>query len=83
MKHYLSIGEAAKAVHTTRETLRHYDRIGLVKPSKTDPWTHYRYYTQQDLVRLNTVQALQQMDLSLQEIKTVLRMTTWKKSSPF
>lgn len=37
MKHYLSIGEAAKAVHTTRETLRHYDRIGLVKPSKTDP----------------------------------------------
>ena len=44
MTDYLSIGEAAKAVHTTSETLRHYDRIGLVKPSKKDEWTNYRYY---------------------------------------
>lgn len=65
MKQYFSVGEAAKAAHTTSETLRHYDRIGLVKPSKKDPWTHYRYYTQQDLVRLNTVRALQLMDLPL------------------
>ena len=28
-----------KRVHTTSETLRHYDRIGLVKPSKKDEWT--------------------------------------------
>lgn len=34
MKKYFSVGEAAKAAHTTSETLRHYDRIGLVKPSK-------------------------------------------------
>ena len=34
MGKYFSIGEAAEAVHTTTETLRHYDRIGLVKPSK-------------------------------------------------
>lgn len=36
MKHYFSIGETAKAVHTTVETLHHSDRIGLIKPSKTD-----------------------------------------------
>ena len=59
MKKYFSVGEAAKAVHTTSETLRHYDRIGLVKPSKKDEWTNYRYYTEQDIVRLNTVRALQ------------------------
>ena len=74
MKPYFYVGEAAKAVHTTSETLRHYDRIGLVKPSKKDPWTHYRYYTQQDLVRLNTVRALQLMDLPLQEIKKLLHL---------
>ncbi len=51
MKKYFSVGEAAKAVHTTSETLRHYDRIGLVKPSKKDEWTNYRYYTEQDIVR--------------------------------
>lgn len=72
MKNYFSIGEAAKMANTTSETLRHYDRIGLVSPSKKDEWTKYRYYTKQDIVRLNTVRALQQMDLPLQEIKKVL-----------
>lgn len=79
MKKYFSISEAAKAVHTTSETLRHYDRIGLVKPSKKDEWTQYRYYTEQDIVRLNTVRALQQMDLPLKEIKRVLEYDDLEK----
>lgn len=79
MKKYFSVGEAARAVHTTSETLRHYDRIGLVKPSRKDEWTNYRYYTEQDIVRLNTVRALQMMDLSLQEIKKVLDYDDLKK----
>ncbi|MGI6007684.1 MAG: MerR family transcriptional regulator [Ruminococcus sp.] len=83
MKKFFSIGEAAKAVHTTNETLRHYDRIGLVKPSKKDEWTNYRYYTSQDLVRLNTVRALQLMDLSLQEIKKVLEYDDLEKIVDF
>lgn len=69
---YFPIGEAAKLVGMTSETLRHYDRIGLVKPSRTDPQTQYRYYTAKDIVRLNTVHALRQMDLPLQEIQRVL-----------
>lgn len=83
MKKYFSVGEAAKAVHTTSETLRHYDRIGLVKPSKKDEWTNYRYYTEQDIVRLNTVRALQLMDLSLQEIKKVLEYDDLEKILDF
>jgi MerR family transcriptional activator of bmr gene len=69
---YYSIGQAAKLVQTTTETLRHYDRIGLVKPSKKDEWTKYRYYSQQDIVRLNTVRALHLMGVPLLEIKRVL-----------
>ena len=83
MKPYFSIGEAAKAAHTTSETLRHYDRIGLVKPSKKDEWTNYRYYTEQDIVRLNTVRALQMMDLPLQEIKKVLEYDDLEKIIDF
>ena len=71
-KDYFSIGAAAEQAHMTRETLRHYDRIGLVKPSRVDPYTQYRYYSGEDIVRLNTVRALQQMDLPLQEIRRVL-----------
>lgn len=83
MQKFFSIGEAAKAVHTTTETLRHYDRIGLVKPSKKDEWTNYRYYTEQDIVRLNTVRALQMMDLPLQEIKKVLEYDDLEKIVDF
>ena len=83
MNKYFSIGEAAKVVHTTSETLRHYDRIGLVKPSKKDEWTNYRYYTGQDIVRLNTVRALQLMDLPLQEIKKVLEYDDLEKIIDF
>lgn len=83
MKKYFTVGEAAKAVHTTSETLRYYDRIGLVKPSKKDEWTNYRYYTEQDIVRLNTVRALQLMDLPLREIKKVLEYDDLEKIVDF
>ncbi|MCD7846086.1 MAG: MerR family transcriptional regulator [Oscillospiraceae bacterium] len=71
MKRY-TIKEAAEAVGVTNETLRHYDRINLVQPSRRDTWTGYRYYTEQDVVRLKTVRALQQMDLPLREIRQVM-----------
>lgn len=79
MKKYFSISEAAKEVHTTSETLRHYDRIGLVTPSKKDEFTRYRYYTKQDIIRLSTIRALQQMNLPLSEIKQVLEYNDLQK----
>ena len=65
MKNYFSISQTAKIVGMTTETLRHYDRIDLVKPCKVDECTGYRYYSQQEIVRLNTIKALQCMDLTL------------------
>lgn len=82
-KNFFLIGEAAAQVHMTRETLRHYDRIGLVKPSRVDQRTKYRYYNEEDLVRLNTVHALQQMDLPLQEIHKVLEYNDLEKIVAF
>lgn len=74
MEKFFSIGRTARLANVTTETLRHYDRIGLVRPSKTDEWTGYRYYTDSDIVRLHTVRALRCMDLSLEEIKRVLEL---------
>ena len=54
-----------------------------MKPSKKDEWTNYRYYTEQDIVRLNTVRALQHMDLPLQEIKKVLEYDDLEKIVDF
>lgn len=72
MKKFFSVGEAAKAVGMTAETLRHYDRIGLVSPCRTDEWTGYRYYTEQELARLKIVRALKSLDLPLEEIGRML-----------
>ena len=83
MKKFFSIGEAAGEVGMTSETLRHYDRIGLVKPSQKDEWTNYRYYTSKDIVLLNTVRALQQMDLPLKKIKEVLEYDDIEKIIAF
>lgn len=54
-----------------------------MKPSKKDEWTNYRYYTEQDIVRLNTVRALQLMDLPLKEIKKVLEYDNLEKIVDF
>ena len=81
MKTY-SVGEAAKAAHMTSETLRHYDRIGLVRPRK-DEWTRYRRYTEQDIVRLYTVSALRLMGLPLREIQKVLAYDELEKIVDF
>lgn len=83
MKKFFSIGEAAKLAGMTTETLRHYDRIGLVCPHKKDEWTKYRYYTEDEIVRLNTVHALRCMDLPLNEIKTVLELNDFQKIVEF
>lgn len=72
MKEFFSISEAAKAAGMTAETLRHYDRIGLVRPGRVDEWTGYRYYTPRELVRLDTVGMLRRMDMPLSEIKNIL-----------
>ena len=79
MKKFFSISETAKIVNMTAETLRHYDRIGLVKPCKVDEWTGYRYYSQQEIVRLNTIRTLRCMDLPLSEIKKILSYDDFNK----
>lgn len=79
MKNYFSISQTAKIVDMTTETLRHYDRINLVKPCKIDEWTGYRYYSQQEIVRLNTIRSLRCMDLTLSEIKDILAYDDFNK----
>ena len=83
MEKFFSISETAKIVGTTSETLRHYDRIDLVKPHKIDKWTGYRYYSEDEIVRLNLVKTLRCMDLPLDEIKKILKSDDFKEIVEF
>ncbi len=51
--------------------LHHYDKIGLLKPS-TRASNGYRWYSQQDLARLQQIIALKFFGFSLEQIKTML-----------
>ncbi|HHD2753228.1 TPA: MerR family transcriptional regulator [Clostridium perfringens] len=68
MKDKFTIGEFAKLKNITSETLRYYDRIGLLKPIKTDEKTGYRYYSILQYERLSTILELRQLGMSIEEI---------------
>ena len=83
MENLFSISKTAKMVNMTAETLRHYDRIGLVHPHKVDEWTGYRYYSPEEIVRLNTINALRCMDMPLKKIKEILNFNDFNKIIDF
>jgi len=66
------IGEFSKLSCVTVKTLRHYDKLGLLKPAEVDPFTGYRRYSAGQLPRLNRILALKGMGLSLEEISQLL-----------
>ncbi len=68
----LKVGEFSRMSQVTVKTLHHYDEVGLLKPSQTDPFTNYRYYTLDQLPRLHTIMALKELGLSLDEIAQLL-----------
>ncbi|HLO15024.1 MAG TPA: MerR family transcriptional regulator [Anaerolineales bacterium] len=66
------IGEFSRLSRVSVRMLRHYDRLGLLKPSQTDSFTNYRYYSADQLPRLNRILALRDLGFSLEQIAAVL-----------
>ena len=69
----LKIGDFSKLAQVSVKTLRHYDKLGLLKPAWIDRFTGYRYYTPDQLPRLNRVLALKELAFSLEQIQELLR----------
>ena len=66
-----SVQQIAKLAGTTSRTLRHYDHIGLLSPSRTGD-NGYRYYDQTALVRLQRIVLLRGLGLGLPAVAEVL-----------
>ena len=66
------IGEFSHLCETTIKTLRHYDKINLLKPSKIDDFTGYRYYEENQKLILDRIKDLQFAGFTLKEIKKLL-----------
>jgi DNA-binding transcriptional MerR regulator len=68
----LKIGEFARVGQVSIATLRYYDQCGLLKPNALDPDTSYRYYSLDQLARLNRILALKELDFPLEQIARLL-----------
>lgn len=71
-KNLLSIGELARICNVSHKTLRYYDSIGILKPSEVNPQNGYRYYSKWQVTRIMTIKQLQNIGVSLDEIKICL-----------
>ncbi|MEG1426095.1 MAG: MerR family transcriptional regulator [Oscillospiraceae bacterium] len=69
---YLTIGQMAKTNHVSEQTLRLYDKQGLLCPSQRGNENGYRYYDIRQSARLDMIQYLKSMGLSLKDIRLQL-----------
>jgi Cd(II)/Pb(II)-responsive transcriptional regulator len=68
----MKIGELAAASETAVETIRYYEREGLLpSPARTD--SNYRAYEAAHLARLQFIRYCRGLDMSLDEVRVLLR----------
>jgi DNA-binding transcriptional MerR regulator len=68
----LKIGDFSRLCQVSIKMLRHYDDLGLLKPAQVDRFTGYRYYTLDQLHRVNHILALKDLGLSLEQVANLL-----------
>ena len=66
------IGDFSRLSKVTVKTLRYYADIGLLPPARVDAFTDYRYYTIDQLPRLNRILALRDLGFTLEQIGRIL-----------
>jgi MerR family mercuric resistance operon transcriptional regulator len=65
------IGELAEKCGVNKETIRYYERLGLIpEPNRTE--NGYRMYSQQTVDRLNFIKRMQELGFTLNEIDKLL-----------
>ncbi|ODT78856.1 MAG: MerR family transcriptional regulator [Pelagibacterium sp. SCN 64-44] len=70
MKTY-SVNQLARLAGVSVRTLHHYDEIGLLKPAFTGE-NRYRYYGEEELLRLQQILIHRELDIPLGEIGAIL-----------
>lgn len=77
----LLIGEVSKIFQISTDTLRYYDKIGILN-SRVNPSNNYRYYHLQDLEKLGLIIGIKELGVSLADIKKTIEnesLSSYKK----
>lgn len=67
-----NISEFSKKTNTSIQTLRYYDNLKILRPSKIGEYNNYRYYSDDELVKIKTIKKLKKMGFTLKEIYVLL-----------
>jgi DNA-binding transcriptional MerR regulator len=69
----MRIGELAQKAGVTPRTIRYYENLGLLNPSEREG-SGFRYYTEAELLRLQKIDCLKALGLTLEEIASVINL---------
>jgi len=72
MKNYFTISEFAKLRDININSLRYYEKLGLLKPAFIDENNGYRYYSAEQVTLLNKIILCIQLGISLKEMMVFL-----------
>lgn len=75
----LTIGQMSKVCGVTVKTLRHYDKIGLLKAMEVDEYTGYRYYSEEQISTMLLISRLKRYGFSLSEVQHLLQLRDSKE----
>lgn len=67
MKNYLTIGEVSRLKGVGIKSLRYYDRLGILTPAYVNPENGYRYYTREQLLKLDLILLFIELGIPLRE----------------
>lgn len=70
MKHYYRIGEIVELYGVGPDSLRYYEKLGILKPHRGE--NNYRMYHIHDLWRLNVIRDLRELGFSMAQIQEYL-----------
>ena len=79
----LTIGQMSKINNVSEQTLRYYDKIGILKPIEVDKFTGYRYYSMKQCARLDMIQYLKSLGMRLKDIEVQLKTCDTKLIKDF
>lgn len=67
-----SIGEISQLFGLSVQSLRHYDKLGLLKPAHVDPQSNYRYYSREQFLFIRFIRYFKALGMPLKHIQAVL-----------
>ena len=74
-KRYL-VGEVSKITGVSKDCLRFWDKIDLLKPKYVDPNNNYRYYTYDQFWSIDIITCCRSLNISIDKIREILNTSS-------